>query len=63
MRTLLAKFVRNESGQDVIEYALLSAFIGLAAVAVFPLIQSGLNAAYMSWDGATQGLWEPLDPQ
>lgn len=32
MKTLIARFVREESGQDLIEYALLAAIIALGAV-------------------------------
>jgi Flp pilus assembly pilin Flp len=35
MRTLLISLWKDESGQDVIEYALLTAFVALAACGVF----------------------------
>lgn len=34
MQALLKRLVRDEQGQDLIEYALLAAFISLAALAV-----------------------------
>ncbi|MBV8807669.1 MAG: Flp family type IVb pilin [Acidobacteriaceae bacterium] len=37
--------VRKESGQDLIEYALLIAMIGLAAVGGFTTLANGINTA------------------
>jgi len=33
MKKLIARFVREEDGQDIIEYALLGAFISIVAIA------------------------------
>ncbi|HEX5109972.1 MAG TPA: Flp family type IVb pilin [Vicinamibacterales bacterium] len=33
MKNLIARFVRDEQGQDLIEYALLGSFVSLAAYA------------------------------
>jgi len=33
MKNLLARFIRDEEGQDIIEYALLGAFISIIAIA------------------------------
>ncbi len=62
MKTLFLGFIFGDDGQDIIEYALLSATIGLSAAVVFDLIAEGIAFAYSSWDGTTQGLWEPEDP-
>jgi Flp pilus assembly pilin Flp len=35
MKTRLLKFVRDEQGQDLIEYTLLLAFVALASAALF----------------------------
>jgi Flp pilus assembly pilin Flp len=32
MKNLLVRFVREEEGQDVVEYALLGAFISIVAI-------------------------------
>ena len=37
--------VRKESGQDLIEYALLIAIIGLAAISGITTVANGINAA------------------
>ena len=43
MKSLLNSLWRDESGQDIAEYALLFALIALVAVASLMLIGSGLN--------------------
>ena len=46
MQTMMRRFWRDESGQDLIEYTLLLAFLALAAASIF--ISSGQ---------AVQGIW------
>jgi len=58
----LRAFVREENGQDVIEYGLLSAFIGIVAIAVWIGIQANLQAAYIDYDSDVQNLWESPNP-
>ena len=43
---IFTRFVREEQGQDLIEYALLAAFVSLAAVVGATLLGSGLNTWY-----------------
>jgi Flp pilus assembly pilin Flp len=57
-----ARLFREESGQDLIEYALLTAFIGLAGAAAWSAIAGSLEAAYTGYDNDVQGIYEPLDP-
>jgi len=53
---------RDERGQDLIEYALLSAAIGVAGAATWPLIEQSIGTAYRALDSNTQNLWEPPPP-
>jgi len=46
----------DESGQDLIEYALLTAFIGFAGVFVWTNIMALIGAKYSGWDTGVQGL-------
>jgi pilus assembly protein Flp/PilA len=46
MKKLIAQFVRDEQGQDLIEYALLAGFISLAVVAVVTNVGKSLNSLY-----------------
>ena len=45
MKALL-RFVKDENGQDLIEYALLAGFISLAAVAAITSVGGSLNTVY-----------------
>lgn len=60
---LFQRLWHEQSAQDVIEYALLTAFIGLAGLAAWGAIEDALGAAYTGFDTNTQGLWEPPPPQ
>ena len=53
---------RDESGQDMLEYALLAAFIGIAGIVSFPLIVSKLSTGYTNHNTAIQADWQPCDP-
>ena len=56
---LLTRFIAEEDGQDVIEYALLTALIGLCAVAVFNLWNGAISRTYSSWNTGANKLWDP----
>jgi pilus assembly protein Flp/PilA len=43
---LLRNLLRDESGQDLIEYALVAAIIGLAAVAAMSTLASNISNAF-----------------
>jgi pilus assembly protein Flp/PilA len=45
MRTLW-RFVREDDGQDLIEYALLAGFISLVAVLAIQSVGTGINQVY-----------------
>jgi Flp pilus assembly pilin Flp len=62
MTSLLHKLIFSEEGQDVIEYALLTAAIGLSGAAAWPLIETSLRNSYRTLDTQTQDLWVPPDP-
>jgi Flp pilus assembly pilin Flp len=59
---LLRAFVIEDRSQDLVEYALLTAFIGFAGLAAFSAMQTAIAQGYVSWDLAEQDLWEPPDP-
>jgi len=46
LKTTLARLSREESGQDLIEYALLAALIALAATAGMTTVASDINNAF-----------------
>lgn len=57
-----ATLVDDERGEDLVEYALLTAAVGLAGAATWPLIASSVASAYQALDSNTQDLWEPPPP-
>jgi Flp pilus assembly pilin Flp len=59
---LIHRFVADDNGQDLIEYALLAALIGAVGVAVFPIMQGRLNGLFSGWESAVLGLWVPNPP-
>ena len=50
MKTMLKKLVVEESGQDLIEYALLAGFISLIAVTALTSIGTGVRTTYENID-------------
>ena len=62
MRPLLTHALREDSGQDLIEYALLSGVITAAGVALFPAISQAMADAYTRWQSEAQIAWEPCPP-
>ena len=62
MGKLLMRLMREDDGQDLVEYALLTAAIGLAGVATWPLIEAGIGDAYRKFDRDTQNIWEVPNP-
>lgn len=52
----------DDRGQDLVEYALATAGLGLVSIATWPAIATALGAAYQALDQGTQGLWQPPGP-
>jgi Flp pilus assembly pilin Flp len=60
---LLARLTREDAGQDLIEYALLTGAIGFAGAVAFDLLGGVISQAYTGWDTGVNGLWEVPPPQ
>lgn len=56
MKNLLKQLVRQEKGQDVIEYALLAAGISIVIIPIAPDIGTALEEAYTAILTAVQGI-------
>lgn len=54
MKGLMVRFVREDEGQDLIEYALLASFLSVAAAAGATLAGSALNDWYEALEGKVQ---------
>jgi Flp pilus assembly pilin Flp len=53
MKNLFARFVREEEGQDIIEYALLAAFISVVAWLILQSIGNDVVTMYTNVKNAT----------
>jgi len=63
--SLCVRLVHEDTGQDLIEYAFLAAFVGIAGYAAISSIGPAVSATYATWIDPTKGspkLWEPADP-
>ena len=62
MTTVFDRLVSDDSGQDLIEYALLTTFISLVVVAVFNTLIGGIGNAYTAWNTSANNLWQTPNP-
>jgi len=51
MKALVLRFVRDEQGQDLVEYALIVAAVGLALITTVNQLQQGIVSLYQSMTG------------
>ena len=56
VKDLFKSFVSDESGQDLIEYALLAGFISLVAVTAITNVGTGVDAVYGDIDTQVQAI-------
>ena len=61
-RRIVARFVRDEHGQDLIEYGLLFGIIATGTIALMPALQSSISTAYQLWSTGRNNLWIPPLP-
>ena len=54
----LRELVSDDSGQDVIEYALLSALIGVVGLLTMNTLGVTMGTVYAGWTSAVNALWE-----
>jgi pilus assembly protein Flp/PilA len=55
MKNLFARFIKEEEGQDLIEYALLAAFIAVAAIATITTVGGNVNTVFTNVSNALTG--------
>jgi Flp pilus assembly pilin Flp len=62
---LLRRWLIEDEGQDLIEYALLASFVGFAMAGSVGFIRTAMQTTYSSWDTAYQNdaLVEVPDPK
>lgn len=59
MRTLFTRFLRDDEGQDLVEYVLLISLIALAVAAAFPPLTAAITGVF---DRVRTGLATPAAP-
>jgi Flp pilus assembly pilin Flp len=62
---VITRFAAEDGGQDLVEYALLAAFIGIAGWAVLMTLPGVIGTTYASWLDPTNGVpgqWDPPPP-
>ena len=59
MKQIIHRLVREDEGQDLIEYALLAGFISLVAVAAITSVGTGVNGVYNSVNTQVQAIPTP----
>jgi len=62
MTHLLSRWLAEDDGQDLVEYALLGATVAFSSLLVMNNFDDVIRVVYASWDGATQAIWEPQAP-
>ena len=61
-RALLRRLLDEEHGQDLVEYALLTAAVGLAGAVAAPYISTAVSTVYGTWVVETNDLWQSPNP-
>jgi Flp pilus assembly pilin Flp len=64
LRQLARRFIVEESGQDLIEYGLLTAVVTLSSIVVFATIRDRMADWYVTWrdDFQDESKWIPPAP-
>ena len=55
MKQIITKFIADEQGQDIIEYALLGTFVSIAAYEGATALATGYNSWFSDIAGAVSG--------
>ena len=56
------RLLRDDKGQDLIEYGILTGIVIATGVIIFTTINTKMGAAYDDWGTQIQDNWEPLPP-
>ena len=59
MKKLLAQFIREEQGQDLVEYALIVAAVGLALITTVNQLSAAVVSLYQSITGDLASIGTP----
>ncbi len=59
---MLDRFIREDRGQDLVEYALLAAIVAIAGVLVLPTIGSKMGNEFRAWGTNVNNIAVPNGP-
>ena len=59
---VLWSWLLDDRGDDLIEYALLAATVGIGGAVALSAFPGVMTKVYEGWDTATESIWEPPDP-
>jgi Flp pilus assembly pilin Flp len=59
---VVLKFIRDDDAQDLVEYALLGLFVGLAGAALWANVVTLLGTRYTEYNTNVQDLWASPEP-
>ena len=60
-RGAVLRLIKEETGQDLVEYALLTGIVAVAALIAIPTA-AALGNIYETWNDNIHDLWEPPPP-
>lgn len=64
-RSFVHRFVIEDGGQDLVEYALITGFVGIAGFLALQAIQTAVGDTYDVWldpNVGTPSVWDPAEP-
>jgi Flp pilus assembly pilin Flp len=59
MKAIVVRFIRDEQGQDLVEYALIVAAVGLALITTVNQLSQGIVSLYQSMTGDLASIGQP----
>jgi Flp pilus assembly pilin Flp len=59
---ILIRFMFDESGQDILEYALLVGLVALVTIPTFNALSAALKVTYLSWNAGILKCWQMPAP-
>jgi Flp pilus assembly pilin Flp len=65
VRKVVVRFATDDRGQDLIEYAMITAFFGIVGALFLQGIQTAIGTTYDTWLNPAVGvpsLWTPNEP-
>ena len=61
-RALLHRLFREDSGQDLVEYALLTSVVGIACAVAAPYVGNAVSIVYGTWVNQTSPITAAVNP-